>query len=85
MSKQLSRLKGYMANRLEAKSEMPPEVAVVSAFRIRSSDCDNCPRAVSPRHSPALTEDNAGRRHPSWSIADETQALIAAGDKVYRD
>jgi ParB family chromosome partitioning protein len=82
MSKQLSRLKGYMANRLEAKSELPPEAAVVDSSDFVPAIATTI--AEQPRQGtvpPSLrTMRDAVTR--LGSIADETQALIAAGDKV---
>jgi ParB family transcriptional regulator, chromosome partitioning protein len=82
MSKQLSRLKGYMANRLEAKAEEPAELASE-----RNSEFDPPIASTVQEQSRQSTVPPSLRTMRDavtrlGSIADETQALIAAGDKV---
>jgi ParB family chromosome partitioning protein len=82
MSKQLSRLKGYMANRLETKAEEPVETAseLNSEFVPPiASTIQEQPRQSTVPPSLRTMRDAVTRL---GSIADETQALIAAGDKV---
>jgi len=82
MSKQLSRLKGYMASRMEAQVESPPAPA-------QEPNQDFSP----PIASVVQEQPRQGTLPPSLrtmrdavnrlgSIADEAQAMIAAGDKV---
>ena len=85
MSKQLSRLKGYMANRLEAKSEMPPEAAVVDPSDFVPAIATTIPEQPRQGTVPPSLRTMRDAVTRLGSIADETQALIAAGDKVYRD
>lgn len=83
MSKQLSRLKGYMANRLEAKPETPPEVDAVPSLDfvppISTTVPEQQPRQGAVPPSVRTMRDAVTRL---GSFADETQALIAAGDRV---
>jgi ParB family transcriptional regulator, chromosome partitioning protein len=82
MSKQLSRLKGYMANRLESKPESPAEVATASTsefFPPIATSIPEQPRQGAVPPSLRTMRDAVTRL---GTIADEAQALIAAGDKV---
>jgi ParB family chromosome partitioning protein len=82
MSKQLSRLKGYMANRIEAQADVPAASILDPSTSISPPVVETI--AEQPRQStvpPSLrTMRDAVTRLSN--IADETQALIAAGDKV---
>ena len=82
MSKQLSRLKGYMANRIESQSETPaapePEPALDFSSPITASVPEQ-PRQSTVPPSLRTMRDAVTRL---GTIADQTQALIAAGDKV---
>src|SRR3712207_2358384 len=82
MSKQLSRLKGYMANRLEAKLETSSEASTLPSsdfVPLIETTIPQQPRQGTAPPSLRTMRDAVTRL---GSIADEAQALIAAGDKV---
>jgi ParB family chromosome partitioning protein len=82
MSKQLSRLKGYMANRLEAKPETSSDAATLPSSDFVPSIETTIPEQPRQGTVPPSLRTMRDAVTRLGSIADEAQALIAAGDKV---